>query len=331
MEQRISVNQTDSKVLLSEINWGVALASSLIAITIYVSLLMLGSSLGLAIMDFEDGISFSAASWSIGVWHILFAGLAVFAGSYMAGRLSRSFSFFAGAINGLLVWSVMSLFAVYFIGSGLIYTGKGIGAATGGVAGVVSNIISDVNPMASSRLSNELGLDEINFEQLKNRIEEIKAPELKAEVRQEVSRLSQSVTNAFVSVAKNPNGLDAEVSQLGRKFESSAQRMSDSMTEARLEGILAQNSSMSRTEISAIAENWKQTFQRMSQAFQDKLPEVKAQLRDWKNEAVDTADEATNIVAAGFGIIFAMLAIGFVIAIFGGYLGARASKINVIK
>ncbi|MCC8392255.1 hypothetical protein LJ656_06605 [Paraburkholderia sp. MMS20-SJTR3] len=119
---------------LPRLSWGAIIAGVILSMIVYLVLTVLGTAIGATLIspmsrpDTLRGFGFGS-----GVWVIVTTVLAVFVGSYYAGRCA----IVLGWLHGLLAWAVMTLLVVYGMTSlitGAVSTAGSI-AATGAQVG----------------------------------------------------------------------------------------------------------------------------------------------------------------------------------------------------
>lgn len=113
---------------LPRISWGAVIAGVILSLIIYLIMSVLGTAIGASLLapmsQHNPGRAFGFGS---GVWVIVTTVLAVFVGSYFAGRCAPVL----GWLHGLLAWAVMTLLLVY-----------GMTSIIGGAVSVAGNVAS---------------------------------------------------------------------------------------------------------------------------------------------------------------------------------------------
>lgn len=323
MNTSVNVNSMDKDVILSHVSWGSVIAGALIATSTFFMLILLSSALGMSIMDFEDGVSLAATTWINGIWLLLSSLISVACGAYVAGRLSENVSSYAGMISGILVWALLSIVSITLIAKRITYT---LSASVDAVVQLVPDQFPDLG-----NISVDLNLDEILMKDIERKIEEIKAPELKMAIKQEYGQLKNTAKQVGESMLYNPSNLERGINRLETQVKSSAKRMDRLLTDEKIKEIVAANNSeLSEAEVKNIANNWKAKIDKISQSLDQKLPQLKERLKEFKAEAVEKADEIKNGIALSLGVLFLMMIIGLITSIFAGKAGVRASKITVL-
>ena len=145
MEARLEGSSvlSEPKVLASikRISWAAVFAGVLIAVVIQITLSLLGIGIGLSTVDARteenpvQGLGVGSA-----IWYVVSSLIALFAGGWVAGRLSRTNQEFDGAIHGLLTWSIVSLLTLYFVTTAIGGILGGVGRLVGSTMGAVGNV-----------------------------------------------------------------------------------------------------------------------------------------------------------------------------------------------
>jgi hypothetical protein len=124
---------------LPRISWGAVIAGVILSLIVYLIMSVLGTAIGASLLapmsQPNPGRVFGFGS---GVWVIVTTVLAVFVGSYFAGRCAPVL----GWLHGLLAWAVMTLLLLYgmtsIIGGAVSVVGN-VAATTANVGAAASN------------------------------------------------------------------------------------------------------------------------------------------------------------------------------------------------
>ena len=118
---------------LPRISWGAIIAGVILSLIVYLIMSVLGTAIGASLVSPMSQNPTRGFGFGSGVWVIVTTVLAVFVGSYFAGRCAPVW----GWLHGLLSWAVMTLLVVYgmasFIGSAV--SAAGSVASTAATAG----------------------------------------------------------------------------------------------------------------------------------------------------------------------------------------------------
>jgi MFS family permease len=124
---------------LPRISWGAVIAGVILSLIVYLIMSVLGTAIGASLLapmsQPNPGRVFGFGS---GVWVIVTTVLAVFVGSYFAGRCAPVL----GWLHGLLAWAVMTLLLLYGMTSiigGAVSVAGNVAVATANVGAAASN------------------------------------------------------------------------------------------------------------------------------------------------------------------------------------------------
>src|SRR5471032_2239673 len=124
---------------LPRISWGAVIAGVILSLIVYLIMSVLGTAIGASLLapmsQPNPGRVFGFGS---GVWVIVTTVLAVFVGSYFAGRCAPVL----GWLHGLLAWAVMTLLLLYGMTSiigGAVSVAGNVAAATANVGAVAGS------------------------------------------------------------------------------------------------------------------------------------------------------------------------------------------------
>ena len=154
----------------TRISWGAIFAGVVLAVAIQLVLGILGTGIGLSLVDPVEGTTPGATGFGIGagIYWIITTVIALGAGGYAAARVAGVQDRFDGLVHGLVVWGVTLILTLYLltsavggiiggafrtVGSVASAAGSGIGAAAPKVADVANVDVTDVREQASAYLS----------------------------------------------------------------------------------------------------------------------------------------------------------------------------------
>ncbi len=133
------------------VSWGAVFAGVILSLIVYLILSVLGTAIGASILSPTSlSNSMEGFGFGSGAWMLVTTVVAVFTGSYFAGRCAPVL----GWLHGLLTWGVMILFAAYgmaaFVGGALSLAGSV--ASTSATVGAVSQQENDMLGSAKQQI-----------------------------------------------------------------------------------------------------------------------------------------------------------------------------------
>ena len=131
------------------IDWGAAIAGTLVAIAIGFTLLLLGVAIGATAMSPWMSASAQAPGWTLagGLWVIFSNLVALQVGAYVAVRAARWPDHHTGALQGMVVWAL-----AFTIGAAVL--GFGVSGILTGDHGVSASRLVDAAQIATGEASN---------------------------------------------------------------------------------------------------------------------------------------------------------------------------------
>lgn len=115
--------------LLYRIHWGAVFAGAVCALAALIVLNLIGISIGAYILDpAQPNADLAAAATATGVWWVVSALAALFAGGWVAGRLAGVDLPITAAMHGAVVWALATILAVWMVSAGV--RGAFMGAAS---------------------------------------------------------------------------------------------------------------------------------------------------------------------------------------------------------
>ena len=127
------------------ISWGAVFAGVIIVLAIQLLLSLLGVGIGASTIDPAQGASPQGSSIGIGagIWWVVSALIAVFAGSWVAGRLAGVPLRTDGLLHGVVTWALATLLLVYLLTTT-------VSSLIGGAFGIVGSAMQTAGQVAGA-------------------------------------------------------------------------------------------------------------------------------------------------------------------------------------
>jgi len=268
----------------TRLSWGAIFAGIVIAVAVQLVLGILGTGIGLTMVDPVEGTTPGAAGFGIGagLYWLITTIVALGAGGYAAARVAAVHERFDALVHGLVVWGVTLILTLYLLTSAVGGIIGGAFRTVGAVAGAAGTTVSAAAPKAASIA----GIDD-------------------SDVRSEAA--------AYLTDApSDPSQMTAEQAQkeIARNLPALARGGADGQqAESRIVAIVAAQRKISRPEAQAQVTRAKQQF------VQTKNQTVAA--------AKSATDKAAGAAAGtSFVLVFALL-IGAAASCFGATAATR--------
>jgi ABC-type transport system involved in multi-copper enzyme maturation permease subunit len=284
-------NDVNTGVPLKRISWSAIFAGVILSVVIYLLLTILGTAIGATTIDPLkeqnplDGLGTGAAIWT-GLSMLISIG----AGAFITGRLAQR----EGALHGLLMWAVNTLFVVWLAISLLSSAMSGTASVIGSGFSMVGNGISAIAPSIANKAKETL--KENNFDlgnvqsELEKTLQQTGKPELQPQaLKNDANKESQTAQNQAQNTANNPQNADTD---LANWFKGVLQRNQDTLQAAdvdALKNIIKARTGKSDQEVDQIVAQTQKSYEQARQKYQ----ELKAQAEQKAREAAQQAAAAT--------------------------------------
>ncbi|WP_294356804.1 hypothetical protein [uncultured Sphingomonas sp.] len=271
----------------ARVSWGAIFAGVVIAIAVQVVLGILGTGIGLSMVDPTEGTTPGAAGFGIGagIYWLITTVIALGAGGYTAARVSGVTDRFDALVHGLVVWGVTLILTIYLLTS-----------AVGGIIGGAFRTVGSVASAAGSTVGAAARV----------------APQAASVAGIDQNDVRQEASDYLSDAPSDPAQMTPEQAQkeVAKELPALARGGADGQrAENRIVDIVAAQRKISRPEAQAQVTQAKQRFVQT------------------KNEAIQTAKKATDAAAGAasktsFILVLALL-VGAGAAAFGATTATR--------
>lgn len=317
----------DTSPVRRKVSWGAVIAGAVTALAVMITLGLLGLGIGLWSVE-PGGEVDTLAGMTIGtaIWSVISMLLSLFAGGYVASRMSAAWGKQNSILHGILVWSVATVALIWMATSATQALFK---TAVGAVANISSGIASatkavvpdslpefDIPQITMSDLPPELqktlreqGMTEENF------MRESREAFRNVISKQEQARLRDSAMNAAKDIIRTPGDAGKDLKQLGDKMFGPGGIISE---EDRKEAIavLERRTGVTEQEAIQMVENWESKARQTFEGAQENLQMI-------QKKAIDAGDAATDAAGKAAVAAFVGLILGAGAAAGGAALGRR--------
>lgn len=333
---------TKELALTRRISWGSIIGGVITVLAISLLLSMLGTSLGLSMIQPQSDDISNGAGTTVLIWSVISVLISLAAGSLVAGRLAAN----DGLIHGFLVWAT-SLIVAALIGamatSGVVSM---TGSMLGSVASATGSAISGAGSMAGKGVQNLAEMAKNNFGQLgidtnlpgnnldqkvidalrKSNIDTLQPDYL----QQQLQGASGEAADAIKQIAMNPDNSDAIINQLMDKLKKRTDAIGQGINRDDVRNALINNAGMSPEEADRTADNimaardkTSQIVNQRIQQFDQNVNQVKQQYAEMKQKAKEQAEAAAKAVSRVALWSFFGLLLGAIVSVFAGMWGVN--------
>ena len=266
------------------VSWGAIFAGVIIAIAVQIVLALLGTGIGLSMVNPVEGSTPGATGFGIGagLYWLITTVVALGAGGYTAARVSGVTDRFDALVHGLVVWGVTLILTLYLLTSA-------VGGIIGGAFRTVESVASAAGSTVGSAVPQAADVAGVDAD----------------DIRQEAARYLSDAPSDPAQMT--PEQAQAEIA---RQLPALAQGGNEgARAESRIVDIVAARSSMSRPEAQARVTRAKAEFE-----------QTKNEAVATAKQAADTA--ASAAAGTSFTLVIALL-VGAAAAGFGASAAAR--------
>ena len=296
---------------LRRISWAAVAAGAVTAMAIQILLAMLGAGIGASTVDATvPGQTPSAAllGSSAAIWWGAASLISLMAGGWVAGRLSGVFRSAEGGMHGMLTWAVTVIATVYLLSSAAGSLMRGAAGVLGTAATVTATGAAAVAPKIADVAGQQMDKAGISFDSIKRDAMAILAQTGKATIQP--GSIEQQVKNA----ASSPTDQDFST-LLDRLLSVGRTAVSEVDREAVINVVMTRGN-ISREEATQRVAGWETTAETARAKATQTAQEAKA-------KALEMADASAKALSRAMLLGFLALAIGGLVAWWGGTLGQR--------
>lgn len=319
------------------VSWGAIFAGIFTTLALLVVFSLLGSAIGLGIIEPTSDEPFSGLGVGLTIWAIFTLLISIGAGGYVTGALAGR----AGFLHGVVTWAggllAIVVVAAFTAGSALGIAGNVVTqtvSAVGSGAGTVASAAGDALDGATDVIAQELS--GIQGEDVAQQTEDILVgtgvPELQPDyLETQAQEATDEVTAAGRDLLVNPEDYEQILSDLGTSLADRAETIGDAVDRDAIANSVAANTDLTGAEadqvVDNIAEGVETAAENASAAFSnadEALQTVTTEVGSFVDDTLQVTEEATNNVAATAGWGFAAALLALAASAFAGLLGARS-------
>lgn len=317
------------------VSWGSIFAGTVVVIAVSMLLSLLGSAIGMFMIDPTDAHPFSGVFGTVGIWTCVSILIGLACGGFVAGKLAGA----DGFIHGFVVWSATMIAGVMLVGSitaGIMHmAGRTLKAAGSVVAEAGSAVKSGVSTLADEA---EDIFGDIDFKADGN--------EMRADVRQALRRsgvkefqpeylrgqyraISQDLKKTVRRVMARPQQAGDIVSGFTTRLNDRVDNFAKDIDRQDVVRLVATNSNMSQAQAEETVDQYMELIDQAREQMNELQQTINQASRDWevkKQELLVEADKATNSAGWAGVLWFIALLLGAVVSSFAGSMGTRKTK-----
>ncbi|RYE12040.1 MAG: hypothetical protein EOP45_23580, partial [Sphingobacteriaceae bacterium] len=251
-----------------------------------ITLSLLGLGIGLSTIDPKTEAD-PTAGLGIGsaIWYIVSNLIALFAGGWIAGRLTQARRPFDGMIHGLLTWSILTMATLYLLTSTIGSVLGGAGRLLGNTLSVAGNVAGKGIEAAAPAVGDKLKEEGINIDNLKQQAETLLRQTGKPALQpgalsNQATAATNTASNAASNVAANPQQSDNQLDGLLDNLKNRADGVTSQVDKDAMVNVIVARTGKSQAEASQIADNWIATYKQSAAKWEQTKKEAADKARD---------------------------------------------------
>lgn len=338
MERIELIELKERRARRKRISWGSIFAGTTIVLAVSMLLILLGTSVGLFMVNPTDSEPFSGVGTTMGIWIAISILIGLACGGFVAGKLAGA----DGMIHGLVVWGVTMIAGAFLVGSITVgavrVTSKVLGAA-GTIVSGAGNVVQSGASALMSQAQDVFGT--IDFD--------ANPEEMRADVRQALRRsgvrefqpeylrgqyraVSNDLRRTVRRVVANPQQAGDLVNGFGNRLQQRMDTFANNINKQDVVRLVANNSNLSNAEAENMVDQYIELIEQGRERLSNLQENVREALDEWdevKANALDATNRGLNRAAWGGIIAFIAFVLGALAAGFCGMFGTRKTDEGV--
>lgn len=323
---RIRIERTDAAYATTaqyaafrRIRWGAIFAGALIAVAVSFALNLLGLGIGLgSINPTTEARPFSGLGTGTLIWYIIANLIALFAGGYVAGRMSGFPKKSTAGLHGLLSWALFTFLSLFILNSAVGKLFNVVGSTLSTVGNAAGSVVQTVVPdsLGQKLQQSNISLADIRqeaFAILEDTEKQALDPdnlERRAQNAADIARRNAD------DVATSPAQAGSEINQILDRIGNKGDDVVQAADKQALVNVLTNRTDMSESEARNTVDGW-------ANQYDQAMTTVRQELR----QLGDTAEEVGGDVASTLSTVaiigFFALLVGALAGLFGGMAGRQ--------
>lgn len=297
------------------ISWGAIVAGTLVALVIMMILNLLGIAFGLGFINPAEGvIPFSALGTGAIVWWVVSNLIAIFAGSYIAGRVAGIPSGFASTLHGILSWCLYTLTFFWILTTSLGSLMSGVGCVASGSLSPITSP-AELSPDSTPSQNNMISMREVRRE-VKQVLRGTEGPVLISDTS---GTPGEPIDNNGLHLRQNLSNQehlpDKDIEEIAREvLYNNGEGFAEQVDRQDLANIIQYRTYLSSSESRDVADV-------MIRQYRKAKKTARQQEEDIRRQAEENGQQVTEAASTAAIWISASLILGAVVAGIGGRTG----------
>ena len=313
------------------IRWGAVFAGTLIALVTMVALNLLGLGIGLAeINPTQEANPFAGLGVGAIIWYVLSSLASLFAGGYVAGKMSGFPKKSNAALHGLLSWGLFTMISLYLFTTAMGRVVSGVGSAISSVTGGITNTVAAAIPdnldnQVADLVQRQVNQSNLDLSDIRSEAFELLEQTDKSaldpdNLEQDAHQVRNAAQRNADDVATSPYGAGREINNVIDRIQAKGNNVMEAADKSALVNVLVARTDMSESEARRVVNGWGNRLENTAETVQQEV-------RQFADRASETATEVGGQVADGLATAallgFAGLLLGALASYFGGAAGRQ--------
>lgn len=305
------------------VRWGAIFAGALLAVAVSFALNLLGIGIGFSsINPLTESRPFSGLGTGAIIWYVVSTLIALFAGGYVAGRLSGFPKKSTAGLHGLVSWALFTIISLYLLNSAVGSIFNVVGSTLSTAANATGSVVSAAVPdNLGQQIRQELNQANISISDIRREANEILEqtgkPALDPDnLERDAQQAANTAERTAGDAAQSPYAASREINNALDRIAQRGEKVVNAADKDALINVLVARTDMTEAEARRTVDGWAQQYEQAMQTVNQKLEQAG---QTAKEVGSDVADTLATVAILGF---FALL-IGALAGFFGGAAGRQ--------
>lgn len=314
------------------VSWGAIFAGTAVVLAVSMLLSILGSAIGMFIIDPTSSEPFSGVFGTVSIWTGISILIGLACGGFVAGKLSGA----DGFIHGFVVWSMTMIAGVFFVGSltaGLVRLTGNILGATGKVVAEAGSAVGNGVSALANEAENIFGDIDFDFDgddlrsDVRQALRRSGVPEFQPDyLRGQYRAVSRDLRKTVKRVVTHPMHAGELLNGFNTRLNDRVGQFGSNINHNDVVSLVANNSNLTRAQAEEMVNEYMQLIAQGREQMVILQQNVAEASREWEarqQEWLQKADKATNRAGWTGILTFIILLGGAAVTAFAGAMGAK--------
>ncbi len=301
------------------VSWGAIFAGAITAIVTLMLLNLLGAGIGMSSIDPSAGERpLQGLGTAAIIWWVASNIVALFAGGFVAGRLSGFPTGGTTMLHGFLSWGVYTLVSIWLLTSAIGSIVSGAGSVLSSTL-TMARTVEDVAPGVARDVRQEIRDANISFEDIRSEVRQLFADTPDAEDQAEeltgqARRVEDQTAADTDDQAMNAQALEQDVENYLQNTKSQGREMLTPQDKQALTNIVQNRTNLSQAEARSAVDRW-------ATQYQQTVASARPTAVESDQPGMQVTEQDADAMGTAAIIAFFALLIGAAAAVAGGAMG----------